>query len=389
MFGVDVHKVGVKAFKRVAERSLFPYAFTPVYRSYKSRTYGDVPHADGTGSKPVQNLLHYKETGDSKVLSWTTFDLGDMNIADIFADGVARVEAFLDIVDINHLVLPKSEYLAALAKGFEDVRSLYRKFGIRIPFRGGETAESPDQVMSVTVTGAVFGKIKLSDVITGEEIQPEDLLVAIASDGQATWETRRNSGIMTNGLFLARHCLMMPDYETKYPWIRDPNGKPYTGRFRTDQYHPDLSMSVGEALISPTRQFAIIIKRLLERYKGKIHGVSHNTGGGQTKVLRIGKDIHYVKDLTERDFPPLFYLVQEESKEDWSYMFEDFNMGNGLDVVVTPDVAEDITIDVKKEFGVDAWIFGRCESSTGKEGKKTEHGNMLTIKSRFGEFVYP
>jgi len=397
--GVDVHKKGIGVFKPLI-KNLFPHAFAVVYKDPNYKGYGLILHSDGQGSKAVQCYLHYKVTGDERAFEYSADDFIGMNIGDVFCVN-GEVIGLADYVAINRFVVPKDVFLKAFSRGIERNLKTLAKYGINIPFAGGETADLPDQVRTVDVSGTVVARVKLPDkltdwfyrsffptnyksAITGEEIKPGDIIIGLRSDGRAVWEDVKNSGHMSNGSTLSRHCLMLSDYEEKYPEIRDPKGKPYTGKFRTDQYLSDLGMTVGEALISPTRQFAIPLNEILKKYRKYVHGAVHNTGGGQTKCLRIGKNLHFIKDNLP-DPPPFFYLVQQESGESWEAMHEGFNMGIGIDIIVPREMGNYI-MEVAKSLGVGARETGYIkENSTGGN----DNGNRLTIKSKFGTFEYP
>ena len=244
---------------------------------------------------------------------------------------------------------------------------------------GGETADLPDQMMTLDVSGSVFGVVELRKVVTGRDVRPGDVIVGLRSGGRARYERRENSGIMCNGITLARLSLMKPEYEEKYPEISASEGR-YRGRYGIDDYVDELRMTVGEAILSPTRVYAPIVLRMLREFRPWIKGLVHNTGGGQTKCLRIGRGIHYVKDsLPEPD--PIFRLIQREAKVEWREMYEVFNMGIGFEIVVDEEYADDV-IGVSEKFGVEAMVVGRCERSPEKR-------NMVTVRSMYGVFRYP
>ncbi len=377
--GVDVHKSGIDVFKSTVE-NLFPDAFCVVYRHPTRPSYGMVLHTDGAGSKPVQCYLHFKETGSASAFEGLPQDAIEMNLNDLLCVG-AYPTGFVDYVAINGNNVPKKEFLHALNKGFRQHLYALKSRGIVVPFAGGETADLPNQLRTVDVSGTISGEVKLSEVIDGSKIQPGDVIVGLRSGGQTRYEEKLNSGIQCNGITLARCCLMLPEYVEKYPEM----GGKYYGRFRTDQFLPDLRMTVGEAITSPTRSYAPLITQLLKRRRKDIHGMAFNSGGGQTKVLRIGRNVHFVKDdLSEPD--AIFYLIQQESGEEWRDMHEVFNMGTGFDIVVPPEM-ERYIIDSAKELGIDARRTGFVIES--KDKTKMGNGNMLTIQSRFGEFSYP
>lgn len=380
--GVDVHKKGIEVFKSAVE-NLFPEAFCVVYQHPSRPSYGMILHTDGDGSKPVQCYLHFRETGDARAFNGLAQDDIEMNLSDLLCVG-AYPTGFVDYVAINGRNVPKQIFLAALNEGFRNHLYMLKNNGIHIPFAGGETADLPDQIKTVDVSGTIVGEVKLSKVIDGSKIKLGDIIIGLRSGGRTKYEDRLNSAIQCNGITLARRCLMLPDYVEKYPEIQDQEGD-YYGKFRTDQFLSDLGMTVGEAIISPTRSYAPLIIKLLKSHRNDIYGMALNSGGGQTKILRIGKDVHYVKDnLPEPD--SIFYLVQQESKEKWEDMHEGFNMGIGFDMVVHPRMEKTI-IKYAEEFGIIAQRTGYLEES--KDKTRRDNGNMLTIKSRFGEFEYP
>ncbi len=374
--GVDVRKRGIETFK-VTVQNLFPQAFCVVGKDPQLRGYGVLLHTDGAGSKPLQNYLHWNETGEFKWFESIAQDVVAMNVDDIICVGAQPV-GFVDYVAINAFRVPKKEFLDALNFGFKKCLGMLKRHGIKILFLGGETADLPDQLRTLDVSGTISARVKLSKVINGSKIKPGDVIVGLRSGGKTKYETHENSGIMCNGITLARHSLMQCECERKYPELKNPGGKGYYGRFAFDEYLDELGMTVGEAILSPTRIFAPVIARILERHGGQITGLVHNTGGGQTKCLKLGKNIHYIKeDLVEPD--SIFRLIQREAKVSWREMFEDFNMGVGFEVIVRKRSAEAI-LAAAERFGLGAKVIGRCEKSDGK--------NKLTIRSEFGKFEY-
>lgn len=374
--GVDVEKEGIEAF-RASLSDLFPGAFCTIVQDPESEGRGLILHTDGAGSKPVQNYLHWKESGDVGWFEGIAQDVLAMNIDDLICVGARSVE-FVDYVALNKVRLPKKDVLRALNSGFERSLGLMKDYGMEISFGGGETADLPDQLRTLDVSGTIYGRVDLSEAITGKEIEPGDLIVGIKSGGLANYENSENSGIMCNGITLARHCLMKKDYERKYPEIGGSQQKGYYGKFSYDEHLDELGMTVGEAIVSPTRFFAPIVKEILEEYRPQVTGLVHNTGGGLAKCLNLGENVHYHKnDLMEPD--PIFHLIQSESEEEWRAMFQDFNMGIGFEVVVKEDYAEDI-LAIPERFGLGAKIIGKCEESDGR--------NKVTIEGEFGKFRY-
>lgn len=374
--GVDVRKRGIEAFREVLE-NLTPQSFCVVVKDPDLSDYGLVTHTDSAGSKPIQAYLNWKETDSIDWFRGLAQDVLAMNLDDIICVGAKPIN-FVDYIALNPFRVPRVELLKVLSSGFRECLNLLRRYGINILFSGGETADLPDQIQTIDISGTINGRVKLSMVISGERIKPGDLIIGLRSGGKTKYEKRENSGIMCNGLTLARLCLMSKEYQRKYPEI-SAGERGYYGRFRVDQYLDELGMTVGEALTSPTRLFAPVIMKILDKYGEYISGLIHNTGGGQTKCLRIGRNIHYVKDdLFEVD--PIFRLIQRESGESWRAMFEDYNMGVGFEIIADREVAEEI-LSISEGFGLEARIIGRCE--------KSEGSNKVTIISPFGKFQYP
>jgi len=374
--GVDVKKRGIEVFQKILS-SIFPEAFCVVTTDPDMPGYGIVTHADSAGSKPVQAYLNWKETGDPSWFEGLAQDVLAMNLNDISCVGAKPIN-FVDYVALNPLKVPKKELLKVLSEGFRKSLQKLESLEVKIYFSGGETADLPDQLRTLDVSGVINGRVDLAEAITGASIQPGDIIIGLRSGGRTKYEDRENSGIMCNGLTLARHCLLRRDYQEKYPEIMDPEGKGYYGRFRVDDYVDELGMTIGEALTSPMRFFAPVVKKILEECSETISGMVHNMGGGLTKGLRIGHNIKFVKDeLIEPD--PIFHLIQRESGESWRDMFVNYNMGVGFEVIARPE-AEDEIISVCESFGLEAKRIGRCEKSSGK--------NMVVIKSRWGTFLY-
>ncbi len=375
--GVDVEKKGIEVFQSLID-NLYPEAFSVISQDPNSPDIVECMHADCVGSKPIQSYIHWKETGEVNWFKGLAQDTLAMNIDDIACVGVLETPIFVDYVAINSLRLPKEEVLKMLYLGFRECFEVLKQYGIDIRFAGGETADLPDQLRTLSISGTIHAKAKRKFVMTGHEISDGDLIIGLRSGGKTKYENEENSGIMCNYITLARHCLMEKNYEKRYPEIRDPRGLGYFGRFKFDDYHDELGMTVGEAIISPTRSFTPVISKILKNFHSYIKGLVHNTGGGQTKCLRLGKNTHYIKDnLPDPD--PIFILIQRESKETWRNMYMGGNMGVGIEIIVSPEAAEDIQ-DVSEGFGLESQLVGKCERS--------KEGNKLTIQSQFGRFQY-
>lgn len=374
--GVDIKKRGIEVFEHLLD-NLYPHAFCTVVKDPDDPDHGLVLHTDGAGSKPVQSYLHWRETEEVKWFTGLAQDILAMNLDDVICVG-AQPLCFIDYVALNPFKVPKADLLRAIATGLKGCLETLRKYEVKLLFAGGETADLPDQLRTLDVSGAMLGRVELSEALTGDEIKPGATIVGLRSGGRTKYEDVENSGIMCNGITLARHCLINRDYQLKYPELGEPGGKGYYGKFAFDDYLDELGMTVGEAVTSPTRLFAPVLKRILERCGAHVKGMVHNTGGGQTKCMRLGENIHYVKD-NPIDIDPIFRLIQEESGEPWSNMYEGFNMGTGFEVIADTDHADEV-ISVSESFGVGAQVIGRCE--------KSEGGNRLTIHSPFGRFCY-
>jgi len=375
--GVDVRKRGIEAF-RTTIHSLFPEAFCVVTEDPDLPGYGLVTHTDSAGSKPVLGYLNWKETGEISWFKGLAQDVLAMNLNDVSCVGAKPVN-FVDYVALNPLKVPRIGLLKVLNAGFKECFDTLKRQGIRVLFSGGETADLPDQLRTLDISGTLNARVKLTDAVTGENIKDGHIIVGLRSGGKTKYEDRENSGIMCNGLTLARLCLLSADYQEKYPEIADPEGKGYYGRFKLDQYLDELGMTLGEALVSPMRFFVPVVFELLGKCGDAISGLVHNMGGGLTKGLRIGRNINFVKDsLIEPD--PIFLLIQKESGESWRSMYEIYNMGIGFEVIAEPEAAEDMQA-IAERYGLEAKIIGRCEKSDGK--------NKVTVKSPFGRFQYP
>lgn len=274
------------------------------------------------------------------------------------------------------------EVIAAIINGTEELLAEYRKLGVNIYSTGGETADVGDLVRTIIVDSTVTCRMKREDVITNEKIQAGDVIVGLSSYGQATYETEYNGGMGSNGLTSARHDVFAKYLAQKYPESYD-NGVPeelvYAGSCKLTDEIKGLDIDAGKLVLSPTRTYAPVIKRILDKYRQDIHGMIHCSGGAQTKVMNFVQDMHIVKDNLF-PVPPLFKLIQEQSGTPWEEMYKVFNMGHRMEIYVNEDLAEEI-IAISKSFNIDAQIIGRCYDND-------EAGNKLTIISEFGKFIY-
>lgn len=374
--GVDVQKRGVESFTRILDNA-FPHAFCVVTTHKFFPNQGLVLHTDSVGTKPIQSYVNWKESDDLDSFKGLAQDVIAMNLDDVVCVGASPI-SFVDYVALNPFTIPKEDLLKTLSRGFAECLSLLRRNGVDLQFAGGETAELADLIRLIDLSGTALGLVELDDVVSGEAISEGNVIIGLRSGGKTKLEKTVNSGIMCNGITLARHALLKRGYSEKYPETRDLHAAPYKGHFRPDQYLDELEMTVGEAITSPTRLFTPVILKVLEEHGSHVKGLLHNTGGGQTKCLRIGKNIHYVKTLMKVD--PIFSLIQEASDEDWRTMLENYNMGTGFEIIVDAEAAEDV-LSIPERFGLEAKVIGRCEKSKGE--------NRLTILSPWGKFRYP
>lgn len=379
--GIDPDKKNVRKIFGKRVKNDFPGAFVNIVRDPQYK--GDVftQHMDGDGSKFVQRLLIFRETGDVSVLAGMVDDALSMNLSDIAASGFVNGPITVtDVINVNAFAIDKDLLMEVIGKRFDELFALYARYGFELYFLGGETADLPDQVKSGVFDIAVHARTKEVEIIRGNA-KPGDFIWGFPSNGQAVWEDTYNSGIMSNGLTLARTSLMWSGYTTKYPdLIRDNSA--YVGDFQvneTDALMP--SMSVDRAIISPTRQWPILIKILLDKVRihkmqRYLHGISINTGGGATKIQHVGKGMNYHKSMP--DPPEIFHLIQKKSQESWKNMYRTFNCGIGVDIIgdqcLTPLLHE-----VEKDAGVMLLDLGVC-------GKSTEKQNTVTLHTPFGVF---
>ncbi|NHV45129.1 MAG: hypothetical protein HA493_00585 [Candidatus Verstraetearchaeota archaeon] len=367
--GVDVHKTGISHFKNII-KEIFPGSFCTVIKHPLDSSKGIILHEDGAGSKPIISYLYYRENNDPKYFQGLVKDVIAMNIDDVICIG-ANPLAISDYIALNPLVIDKEVLLSNIAKGFSKVLQ-----EVNLCFCGGETAELPDIIRTFDISCTVYSEISLDSVITGYQISPGDIIIGLRSGGKALNEDYENSGIMCNGITLARHVLLSNEYVKKYPEISCPEVKGYNGRFKIDSYLDELGMTIGEALLSPTRIYTPLILEILK--KVKVKGLVHNTGGGLTKCLRIGRNIKYIKDdLIEPD--PIFLLIQKEGKISWQEMYKVFNMGIGMEIITDKENV-DYILDICDKYRVGAKIIGKCEESS--------EGNLVIIKSKWGVFSY-
>jgi phosphoribosylformylglycinamidine cyclo-ligase len=378
--GVSAGKEDVHNAIKNIDKGLFPKAFCKIVPDTLSgdEEYCVVMHADGAGTKSSLAYMYWKETGDLSVWKGIAQDALIMNIDDLLCVGATDNILLSSTIGRNKNLVP-GEVISAIINGTEELLEDLREQGIGIYSTGGETADVGDLVRTIIVDSTVVCRMKRDDVISNHKIAPGDVIVGLASFGQATYEKEYNGGMGSNGLTSARHDVFAKELAEKYPESFDPavpNELVYSGSKKLTEA-TDAPLDAGKLVLSPTRTYAPIIKKILDAHRDQIHGMVHCSGGAQTKVLHFVDDVHVIKDNLF-DTPPLFELIQKESGTDWKEMYKVFNMGHRMELYVPESIAQEI-ISISESFGVDAKIVGRVESN---EGKK------LTIASPYGEFIY-
>ena len=380
--GVSASKEDVHNAIKNVDKGLFPQAFCKIVPDYLTGDddYCLVMHADGAGTKSSLAYMYWKETGDVSVWKGIAQDALIMNIDDLICIGATDNIMLSSTIGRNKNLIT-GEVLSAIINGTEELLQDLKEFGVEIHSTGGETADVGDLVRTIIVDSTVTARLKRSDVIDNANIKPGDVIVGLESFGQATYEKEYNGGMGSNGLTSARHDVFHKYLAEKFPESYDaavPEELVYSGNVKLTDAVENSPINAGKLVLSPTRTYAPIIKKILENYTSKdIHGMVHCSGGAQTKILHFVDKLHIVKD-NMFNIPPLFKLIQEQSKTDWKEMYQVFNCGHRMEIYVSSEVANDI-IEISKGFNVDAKIIGRVEAS---ETKK------LTIKSEYGVFEY-
>lgn len=382
--GVSASKEDVHNAIKNIDKGIFPKAFCKIIPDYLSgdENYCVVMHADGAGTKSSLAYTYWKETGDISVWKGIAKDAIVMNTDDLLCVGATDNILLSSTIGRNKNNIP-GEVIAAIINGTEETLEQLRSYGIGIYSTGGETADVGDLVRSIIVDSTVVCRMKRSDVIDNANIKAGNVIVGLSSYGRATYESEYNGGMGSNGLTSARHDVFAHYLAEKYPESYDaavPKELVYSGNINlTNKIEVEQGMEVnaGKLVLSPTRTYAPIIKRILDKYPSEINGMVHCSGGGQTKILHFVDNLHIIKD-TLFEIPPLFKLIQEQSGTSWQEMYKVFNMGHRMELYVSSAIADSI-IQISKEFNVDAKIIGRVEESSIKK---------LTVKSDYGIFEY-
>lgn len=380
--GVSASKEDVHNAIKNIDKGLFPQAFCKIVPDYLTGDEGYclIMHADGAGTKSSLAYMYWKETGDISVWKGIAQDALIMNIDDLLCVGAVDNIMLSSTIGRNKNLIPGA-VISAIINGTEELIEELKSFGVTIHSTGGETADVGDLVRTIIVDSTVTARMKRSDVIDNANIQPGDVIVGLASFGQANYEKGYNGGMGSNGLTSARHDVFDNYLAHVFPESYDssvPKDLVYSGKVKLTDAVEGSPIDAGKLVLSPTRTYAPIIKKILEKYTPQeIHGMVHCSGGAQTKVLHFVDNVHVIKDNLF-PVPPLFKLIQEQSGTDWKEMYQVFNCGHRMELYVPENIANDI-IAISQSFGVEAQIVGRVEASDSKR---------LTIESEYGTFTY-
>ncbi|MGC9352426.1 MAG: AIR synthase related protein [Mariniphaga sp.] len=379
--GVSASKEDVHSAIRNIDKGLFPKAFCKIVPDVLggNPSWCNIMHADGAGTKSSLAYMYWKETGDLSVWKGIAQDALIMNIDDLLCVGATENILVSSTIGRNKNKIP-GEVIAAIINGTEELLGDLREMGIGIWSTGGETADVGDLVRTIIVDSTVVCRMKREGVISAGNISAGNVIVGLSSSGQATYEDTYNGGMGSNGLTSARHDVFANYLAKKYPESFDPEVPAdlvYSGNFKLTDEIKNIGVDAGQLVLSPTRTYAPVIKKVLERFRKDISGMIHCSGGAQTKVLHFVENVHVIKD-NMFPVPPLFEIIQQQSGTEWQEMYKVFNMGHRFEIYTNPEVAEEI-ISISKSFNVDAQIVGRVEPF---EGEK------LTIKTGKETFFY-
>ena len=379
--GVSASKEDVHNAIKNIDKGLYPKAFCKIIPDILGGDpeYCNIMHADGAGTKSSLAYAYWKETGDLSVWKGIAQDALIMNIDDLLCVGAVDNILVSSTIGRNKNLVPGS-VISAIINGTDELLAELREMGVGAYATGGETADVGDLVRTIIVDSTVTCRMKRSDVINNANIRPGDVIVGLSSSGQATYEKEYNGGMGSNGLTSARHDVFSKDIAKKYPETYDhavPEELVYSGGLKLTDKVQGSPLDAGKLVLSPTRTYAPVVKKLLDALRPQIHGMVHCSGGAQTKILHFVDGVHVIKDNLF-PIPPLFRTIQEQSGTEWKEMYKVFNCGHRFEVYLPKEYAQQV-IDISKSFGIDAQIIGRIESS--------DHTH-LTIHSEYGVFEY-
>ena len=381
--GVSASKEDVHNAIKNVDKGLFPGAFCKIIPDYLtgSEEHCVVMHADGAGTKSSLAYMYWKKTGDLSVWKGIAQDSLIMNIDDLLCVGATDNILLSSTIGRNKNLIP-GEVIAAIINGTQELLDEMRSYGVNIISTGGETADVGDLVRTIIVDSTVTARMRREDVIDNARIEAGDVIVGLASYGQATYETGYNGGMGSNGLTSARHDVFCHDLAAEFPESYDhavPEELVFSGSKNLTDAVEGSPLDAGKLVLSPTRTYAPVVKKVLDSLRSQIHGMIHCSGGAQTKILHFVNDLHIVKDNLF-PVPPLFAMIQEESGTDWREMYQVFNMGHRMEFYVPASIADEI-ISISESFGIPARIVGRVEANP-------DGGKKLTIISDKGTFEY-
>jgi len=381
MRGVSASKEDVHNAIKNIDKGIYPLAFCKIIPDVLGGDpeYCNIMHADGAGTKSSLAYVYWRETGDMSVWKGVAQDSVVMNIDDLLCVGATDNILLSSTIGRNKNLIP-GDVIAAIINGTQEFIDEMKALGVNIISTGGETADVGDLVRTVIVDSTVTCRMRRDQVINNANIKGGDVIVGLASYGQATYEKRYNGGMGSNGLTSARHDVFAKYLAEKYPESYDkavPEELVYSGGMHLEDAVDGVEVNAGQLVLSPTRTYAPVIKRLLDDMRPSIHGMVHCTGGAQTKVMHFVENKHVIKD-NMFPIPPLFKLIKEQSGTDWKEMYKVFNMGHRMEIYVSPNDAGKV-IEISKSFGIDAQIVGRVEDA---------ESNLLTIVSEAGSFEY-
>lgn len=379
--GVSASKEDVHRAIEKLDKGLFPRAFCKVTPDLLGNdpAYCSVMHADGAGTKSSLAYIYWKETGDLSVWRGIAQDATIMNVDDLLCVGATGPILLSSTIGRNKARIP-GDVITALIDGTEEVLAMLRAHGLDIRSTGGETADLGDLVRTIVVDSTVVTRMKRADVIDNAGIRAGDVIVGLASFGQASYESAYNGGMGSNGLTSARHDIFSKEYAVKYPESFSPeiaDDLVYGGKYRVTDTLPGVPVNVGQLVLSPTRTYAPVLIPVLKEFRSRIHGLVHCSGGAQTKVLHFIENVQVIKDNLF-PIPPLFDLIYEQSATTWPEMYKVFNMGHRMEIYVDPEMADPI-MSIARALGVEARVIGRVEPSTEKK---------VTLRTPHGEFEY-
>ena len=379
--GVSASKEDVHNAIKNIDKGLYPKAFCKIIPDILGNDpeYCNIMHADGAGTKSSLAYAYWRETGDLSVWKGIAQDALIMNIDDLICVGAVDNILVSSTIGRNKNLIPGS-VISAIINGTDELLAELREMGVGAYAAGGETADVGDLVRTIIVDSTVTCRMKRSEVIDNANIRPGDVIVGLASFGQAAYEKEYNGGMGSNGLTSARHDVFGKYIAKKYPETYDhdlPDELVYSGSLKLTDKVPSTPLDAGRLVLSPTRTYAPVVKKVIDLLRGKIHGMIHCSGGAQTKILHFVENVHVIKD-NMFPIPPLFRTIQEQSNTDWSEMYKVFNCGHRFEIYLPEEYAQQV-MEISRSFDIDARIVGRVESSD---------RTHLTIRSEFGEFKY-